>query len=415
MQSGRSLSMPTYVSGFKSVLPRFSHSQQDAFSWLEAAHLQAELTRRRLATPALPEDHAPEGTMEAFQRALSAGLRRFGCSPPRITRRMTDLEDFSHTMWPEMRVFRLHEQASGAALGRRMALFGEAADRALCALYPGASKAAQVTEHTDGIVRESEEPPSFLIHVSCTGYVSPNPTQRLISLRGWHASTESHQAYHMGCYAAIPALRTASMAVESGRYRSADVVHTEVCTLHFDPSLHHPEQLVVQSLFADGHIAYQTSQQRPGPAGGFRLLNVLEGVIPDSLGHMTWVPGEHALTMTLSRDVPQLVAKHVRGFVDRLCSGAGLDARSVLRGGLAALHPGGPRIIDGLQDVLELENEQVRASREILRDRGNMSSATLPHILQQILREPHSAASDTVLGLAFGPGLTMAGVLLERC
>lgn len=396
-------------------MPRFSLSQQDAFNWLQAAHQRAELTRRQQADPASPEADSSEETMDGFQRALSAGLRRFGCSPPRITRRMTDLEDFSHTHWPGMKIFRLHEKASGAALGQRMVVFGHAADRALCALYPDPLQPNQVKEPVCGSLHGGELPPELLIHVSCTGYLSPSPTQRLISLRGWHSSTESHQVYHMGCYAAVPALRTALMAVESGRYLRADVVHTEVCSLHFNPSLHNPEQLVVQSLFADGHIAYQVSGQRPKSSDGFRLLNALESQIPDSLGHMTWVPGEHAMTMSLSRDVPKFVAAHVRGFVDRLCSDVGLDARDVLRSSIAALHPGGPRIIDGLQDVLELENEQVRSSREVLRDRGNMSSATLPHILQQVLLEPSSAASGTVLGLAFGPGLTMAGVLLERC
>jgi predicted naringenin-chalcone synthase len=424
--AGLTVTKPIYVSNFKSVLPRFALAQEDTFDWLEAAHLRSEQTRVLLnaagaqngeqsKAPTHTQDRSGETvSVDALQRMLSTGLRRFGCSPARLRFRYTELEDFTHTRWENMQVFRLHERSSGADLGARMAVYQEAADQALRALYPVESDAAGRVNSVEGNIRVGQ-PPALMIHVSCTGYLSPCPTQRLISLRGWNECTESHQAYHMGCYAAVPALRTALLAAEAGRYNRVDVVHTELCTLHFDPSVHDAEQLVVQSLFADGHIAYEVSAQRPASGTGFRILSVLEQLIPDALDHMTWTPGSHNLTMRLARDVPQLVAGHVGDFVERLCGRAGVDVRSVLGSGLAALHPGGPRIIDGLQDVLDLTDDQVSASRRVLLDRGNMSSATLPHILQRMLSDSSSASDELVLGLAFGPGLTMAGLLLERC
>lgn len=96
--------------------------------------------------------------------------------------------------------------------------------------------------------------PGHLIHVTCTGYVSPSAVQHLVTDRSWRGTGVTH-AYHMGCYAALPAVRIAEGLVAS-RNRHVDIIHTEMCALHMDRTQHSPEQLVVQSLFADGHIKY---------------------------------------------------------------------------------------------------------------------------------------------------------------
>ena len=95
----------------------------------------------------------------------------------------------------------------------------------------------------------------------------PVPVQRLIELKRWNGRTQATQVYHMGCYAALPALRIAA-GLLSHRRRSrarAEIVHTELCTLHFNPADHSPEQLIIQTLFADGHIRYSVV---PGARGG---------------------------------------------------------------------------------------------------------------------------------------------------
>ena len=120
--------------------------------------------------------------------------------------------------------------------------------------------------------------------------------------------------------------------------------------------------------------------------------------------------------MTLGRQVPPLIARSIGGFVARLAADAGLEASEVLSTCRAALHPGGPRIIDGLAEVLGLGEPALAASRGVLRDCGNMSSATLPHILGRLAADPEVPAGTPVLGLAFGPGLTMAGLLaIKEC
>ena len=96
------------------------------------------------------------------------------------------------------------------------------------------------------------------IHVTCTGYQSPSAAQKIVLKRGWEKNTMVTHAYHMGCMAALPAIR---MALGSASHRDCrvDIVHTELCSLHMNPALHSDEQLVAQSLFADGMIKYTLS------------------------------------------------------------------------------------------------------------------------------------------------------------
>src|SRR6185295_12047598 len=96
------------------------------------------------------------------------------------------------------------------------------------------------------------------------------------------------------------------LAASRGAAGRVDIVHNEACTLHLDPTRHHPEQLVVQSLFADGHIRYAVTAARPG--AGLEFLGYREELIPGSLDAMGWVLGDRGMRMILSREVPDLIA-----------------------------------------------------------------------------------------------------------
>jgi predicted naringenin-chalcone synthase len=375
---------PVFLSDWRVVRPQYESTQPQGFEWLAKAHAVAAARQQ----PGLDK--------QAFERRMRQALERFGCSDGQIARRGHELRDFLHDDWPSMEVFDVvagHEQAN---LGRRMAFFAERCDEVLARLYP---------EHMD-----SNRVPDLMVHVTCTGYASPSPVQRLVTLRGWHNTTQATQAYHMGCYAAVPALRLAAAHLGAGLCRQVDLVHNELCTLHFDPSAHEPEQLVVQSLFADGHIAYSASTS----FGSLRLLALGEELIPDSANMMTWALGAGGFRMTLARQVPAAIAKSIGDFVARLFQSAGIDPSSDKSRAIAAIHPGGPRIIDTLGQILGFDESALLAARGVLRDCGNMSSATLPHILARVAADPDVRPGTPILGLAFGPGLTMAGLVAVR-
>jgi predicted naringenin-chalcone synthase len=384
------------LSGFKSTRPAYQATQTEVLDWLATLHTQAERSRA-------PDPSAFD--TETFHRRIRKLLYRYGCSPEKIATRGYEITDGNHKDWADMPIYNVVTRPEGAGSHARTQVYERAAEAAIERLYA-----------------EEEEPPRDLLHVTCTGYASPSAAQKLVARRGWGERTRVTHAYHMGCYASMPALRIASgylantTAATAGR--RADIVHSEVCTLHLRPADHSPEQLVVQSLFADGHIRYAVTAGdagRPDANGSaLAILSTREAILPDSEAAMAWMASDHGMYMTLSREVPGRISEAARGFVGALFADAGFDLFEQAPAAIFAIHPGGPKVIDVVQQALELSEPQVAASREVLLRYGNMSSATLPHIWMNIANDRQIMAGTLVGSLAFGPGLTVSGALMVK-
>ena len=136
---------------------------------------------------------------------------------------------------------------------------------------------------------------------------------QLIAAQKSPSTTVTH-SYHMGCYGAFPALRMASGFLNSPHlYQEepeADIVHTELCTLHMTPSDPSLEQMVIQSLFADGVIAYRAG--RKPESNSLELLALGEFLIPHSEKAMEWIVADQGMAMTLSKDVPKIIGDILR-------------------------------------------------------------------------------------------------------
>ena len=146
---------------------------------------------------------------------------------------------------------------------------------------------------------------------------------------------------------------------------------------------------------------------------GLRCLATSERIVPDSESSMRWVMADWGMQMTLARDVPEKVGAVLRPFVTELLAHADLSM-SELPDVHFAVHPGGPRIIDGVRETLELDESQVAISRGVLLDYGNMSSATLPHVWQRMLESDDVERGAPIVSLAFGPGLTVCGAVFVK-
>ena len=128
---------------------------------------------------------------------------------------------------------------------------------------------------------------------------------------------------------------------------------------------------------------------------------------------MSWTTGPAVYAMTLDKDVPVKLAEALPRFLASLFWEAGLDP-AAKESAIFAVHPGGPRVIDGFERALRLASAQTRFSREILYERGNMSSATLPFIWQRILEAPEVLSGTLIVSLGAGPGLTLSGALFVK-
>jgi len=381
------------LSNFSVRRPQYELRQKRALDWLSEVHSLAEATLKGLTEP----------ERAAFASRYAKLLERCACGPERIGQRGHVSADLGSTT--ELGLYDVRHFPHGQGSAARSLLFAQV-----------------VNAYFEREFATEEHAPSELIHVTCTGYVSPSGAQRLVADKGWGALTHVTHAYHMGCYAALPAILIAAgqLAVPKA-FRPAnsesrvDIVHTELCTLHLDPGDHSPEQCVVQSLFADGFVRYSLREVSGGDeaAPGLELLAVSERILPDSADSMAWSVGDFGMRMTLMRDVPERIASALRPFVTELLAKRGFGVEA-LRDAVVAVHPGGPKIIDRVSEVLELLPAQVQTSRDVLFDYGNMSSATLPHVWQRVLADDAVRAGTLVLSLAFGPGLSVCGGLFRK-
>jgi predicted naringenin-chalcone synthase len=181
----------------------------------------------------------------------------------------------------------------------------------------------------------------------------------------------------------------------------------ELVSLHLQPALDDTEQILSHSLFSDAAVAVVC---RPG-APGLRLVDVASVTDTNHADKMSWDITDLGFRMGLSSRVPDVLAGQVGDFVDSLLGKHDLR-RDDIRGW--AVHPGGPRILDVVEDRLDLPGDALQPSRDVLRDYGNCSSGTVLLVLDEIVRRTPLRDGDHALAMAFGPGLTLYAALLRQ-
>jgi len=257
---------------------------------------------------------------------------------------------------------------------------------------------------------------------SCTGFAAPGLDHHLITALGLRPSTRRVGVNFMGCFGGMTALYVAKQIVEAAPEGAAVVlvVCVETCSLHMSATDTRTELVIGNTIFADGAgAAVVTSAGRAGGVGAaantpasWGLGDMASEVLPDSAGAMTWRNNcDGTFAMWLDKSIPAVLS---RAFATRGLSL--LRAVGVLSPWRCAwaLHPGGAAIVRAFRrafDVLRIPGEGLDASLEVLRDHGNMSSASIFFVLQRVLAR---TAADEVFVAAFGPGLTIEFARLYR-
>lgn len=245
-----------------------------------------------------------------------------------------------------------------------------------------------------------------LFVVSCTGFNTPGLDLLLARDLGMTPSLRRTCILGMGCYGAFPGMKRAWESVASGANRLALVLSIELCTVHLqlEDSV---ESVISASLFADGAGMMLIGA---GEGDGPSLIDAETYCDYKTLDHMTFNVTDNGFRMYLSSYVPDVLAANIEGFVAKL-----LDRHDLTIGDVAhwAIHPGSQRIVEYIQERLGLADEQVQPSLDILRENGNMSSATVMFVLQRIMRDCAPKRGDYGVMMAFGPGLTMESILIR--
>jgi predicted naringenin-chalcone synthase len=205
----------------------------------------------------------------------------------------------------------------------------------------------------------------------------------------------------MGCYAAVSALRTAHHIVRSEPEARVLVITVELCTLHLQPDTA-LEPILAMLLFGDGAAAALVSADPTG----LTLSDPFATTLPDSEELIGWTIGDKGFAMHLSGAVPAKIGEALADadFRARIGDIDTIDGWAV--------HAGGRTVLDAVEQGFGLAPDDLAASRAVLRECGNMSSATLMFVFDKILRDERPIANG--LAIAFGPGLAAEGFRFRR-
>lgn len=252
---------------------------------------------------------------------------------------------------------------------------------------------------------------THLVTVSCTGMYAPGLDIELVQALGLRADVRRTCVNFMGCYAAVNAVKLADAFCQADANARVLIVSVELCTLHFQKS---PEEdhLVSNALFGDGAAACLVQAgPLPNDAPSLALQAFHCGLEPDGHDDMAWHINDFGFEMTLSSYVPRLIQRGIRSLTDGLLASLPVQLDDIRH---FAIHPGGRKILETIEAELGLSRADNRHAYRILRDYGNMSSATVLFVLRDVLA--HATPADNgapVLSFAFGPGLTMEAMLLQ--
>jgi predicted naringenin-chalcone synthase len=247
---------------------------------------------------------------------------------------------------------------------------------------------------------------THLITVTCTGFSAPGFDQYLLQTLGLSPAVHRFHIGFMGCYAGFPALKMAHTICRADPEAVVLIADVELCSLHLQFKTE-PDTMVANALFADGAAAALVTAGTTAGSAGIALHSFSTRVIPDSDGAMAWELGDVAFDMRLSAYVPRLIQQNIQEIVETTMSGLNLTREDV---DLWAIHPGGRAILERAATSLELPPEKMQHSWEVLRQYGNMSSATIFYVLQRMM---HQREKGTIFAAAFGPGLTVESAHME--
>ncbi|XP_078155848.1 chalcone synthase 2 isoform X2 [Carex rostrata] len=267
---------------------------------------------------------------------------------------------------------------------------------------------------------QSKSKITHLIFCTTSGVDMPGADYQVTKLLGLRPSVNRFMMYQQGCFAGGTVLRMAKDLAENNRGARVLVICSELTAVTFrGPTESHLDSMVGQALFGDGAAALivgadpEPKIERPL----FQLVSASQTILPDSEGAIDGHLREVGLTFHLLKDVPGLISKNIEKSLVEAFTPIGInDWNSIFW----VAHPGGPAILDQVEAKLELQKEKMRATRQVLSEYGNMSSACVLFILDEMRRRSAvEGKATTGEGLewgvlfGFGPGLTVETVVLH--
>lgn len=247
---------------------------------------------------------------------------------------------------------------------------------------------------------------THLITVSCTGLSAPGLDIQLMQLLNLKSNIHRTSINFMGCYAAIHALKQANDICTANPKANVLIVDIELCTLHFQDS-YSMDNIAASLLFADGAAALLINNKK----GIYSIEKFYSEVAFQGYNDMAWTLSSTGFLMTLSGFIPTIISENIKPLLQNALDKMNLSKDEIKHW---AIHPGGKKILNEIEKALTLNSTDLNVSRSILRKYGNMSSATLIFVLDEMKSQINNE-NEPVFCAAFGPGLTIETMFLKSC
>ena len=248
----------------------------------------------------------------------------------------------------------------------------------------------------------------LLIVTSVTGVAVPSLDARLIPRLGLRPDIKRLPIFGLGCVAGAAALARLHDYLLAWPEHRAAVLAVELCSLSWPMTDVTTADLVSSGLFGDGAAALVADGGQAGD--GLRVIASRSEVYPDSIDTLGWRLGAEGFRIMLTTELADVVERRLSGSVTAFLSEHGLTVDEITTW---VCHPGGPKVIDAIQNSLKLPDSAVELSRRSLAEVGNLSSASVLHVLEKTLAADPPPPGSAGLMIGLGPGVSVELVLLR--
>lgn len=294
----------------------------------------------------------------------------------------------------------------------QLADFGEANDEFIRVATELGSEAVTTALSSAGLLARDVD---LIISTTITGLAVPSIEARVAARIGLREDVKRVPLVGLGCVAGAAGIARVHDYLTGHPGEVAVLVSVELCSLTVQAKDTSVANLVASGLFGDGAAAVvmlgadRADVARAG-TGWPRVVATRSRLYPRTERAMGWDVGATGLRIVLGAEVPDLVRAHVRGDVDRFLADQGLTRADI---GWWVAHPGGPKVLDAMAEALDVGRGALEVTWRSLDRIGNLSSASVLHVLADTLREHQPAPSSWGVLLAMGPGFCLELVLLQ--
>jgi alkylresorcinol/alkylpyrone synthase len=248
-----------------------------------------------------------------------------------------------------------------------------------------------------------------LFFTSVTGISSPSIDALLINRMGLSPNIRRLPIFGLGCVAGAAGIARAADYVRAYPSQAAALVSVELCSLTIQKEDLSVANLISSGLFADGSAAVVVTGDNLSSTGP-EIVATKSIFYPDTEEMMGWRITEKGFRITLSPEVPVLIRENLGGGVDAFLAEQGYKKSDI---GSWVLHTGGPKVLEATADALDLHDGQLDASWECLKRVGNLSSASVLVVLEDVMRKRRPEPGTLGILAAMGPGFCSELVLLR--